>query len=132
MRLTRSILIALGLVALSATLVVAAKPATMPESAAPGLQRAMEKSGHPVPMAPADAGDPDVDVDDADDADEEPAEHPDNHGAAVSEAAHDETPEEFTNHGAYVSSVARDNAGQATAAERAEAGSENRGNGHRP
>jgi hypothetical protein len=51
---------------------------------------------------------------------EEPAEEngdgaeaaePDNHGAAVSEAAQADTPEEFDNHGQYVRSVATDNHG---------------------
>jgi hypothetical protein len=43
--------------------------------------------------------------------------HPDNHGAAVSEAARTTTPDGFSNHGAYVSSIALDNAGQAAAKE---------------
>jgi hypothetical protein len=46
---------------------------------------------------------------------EEESDHPDNHGKAVSEAAHNGPPEgdttEYRNHGEYVSSVARDNHG---------------------
>ncbi len=45
------------------------------------------------------------------------ATHPDNHGAAVSEAARTTTPDGFSNHGAYVSSIALDNSGQAAAKE---------------
>jgi hypothetical protein len=45
------------------------------------------------------------------------ATHPDNHGAAVSEATRTTTLGEFSNHCAYISSIALDNAGQATAKE---------------
>ncbi|HUQ78385.1 MAG TPA: hypothetical protein VM427_05890 [Patescibacteria group bacterium] len=39
------------------------------------------------------------------------ADHPDNHGKLVSEAAQTETPEGYDTHGAWVRSVARDNHG---------------------
>ena len=50
-------------------------------------------------------------------AEDAAGDHPDNHGAAVSEAARGATPADAANHGQYVRTVATDNHGQATSAE---------------
>ncbi len=68
------------------------------------------------------------------DADVETAcEHPENHGKAVSEAAHNGPPAgdetEYRNHGEYVSSVARQNHGQSKKTDPAAAKSKSKG-GH--
>ncbi|HET9345214.1 MAG TPA: hypothetical protein VFO05_05875 [Candidatus Limnocylindrales bacterium] len=121
-RHARGLLVAIAVLVLTAgaALARAADPATgsMPDAASNGLERATEVSGKTVPVAaPAAGADQDEEVDE--NVDEEPAaEHPDNHGAAVSEAAQGATPEEFANHGQYVRSIATDNHGQATSAER--------------
>lgn len=125
-RRVRGLLIALAIVALSAGAAAAARPPfSTPEAAADGLERATEASGIDVPRAgPPEPREPEAD--EPEDEPEEPvaeepeeengegteaAEHPDNHGAAVSEAAQGDAPEEFDNHGQYVRSVATDNHG---------------------
>ncbi len=136
----RALLVAIAVLALSAGAALAGHSAlTTPSAAADGLERAAEAAGKTVPVAgpPADAA-PDEDADqgtdeDADEnveedqpADEAPvdaqaAEHPDNHGKAVSEAAQATTPDGFDNHGQYVKTIATDNHGQDVAAEHAPA-----------
>jgi hypothetical protein len=125
-RHARGLLVAIAILALTAgaALARAADPATgsMPDAASDGLERATELSGNTVPVAaPAAGADEDEAVDenvDVEPADETAAEHPDNHGAGVSDAAQGATPEAFENHGQYVRSVATDNHGQAVSAER--------------
>jgi hypothetical protein len=94
----------------------------MPTAATPGLDRAAEAAGKTVPVRPvaAPAAGADLDRGASESVDAAPldtAEHPDNHGSAVSTAASAETPTGFDNHGQYVKSVATDNHGHATAAE---------------
>jgi hypothetical protein len=121
----RGFLVALAVLALSAGVVLAGRPATAPPAAAAGgLERATEASGQTVPaagQAEDQAPDADEDADEDEPAEDEPgdedaAEHPDNHGALVSAAARGETPEAFDNHGQYVKSVATANHGQEAAA----------------
>ncbi|HYU48304.1 MAG TPA: hypothetical protein VEO91_00030 [Candidatus Limnocylindria bacterium] len=120
MRRIRSLLIALVLLALSAGAVFAFRP--LPSAATDGLSTAGAAAGMSVPArpdAPPAVGSQQPAASD-EDADEdtgpsEQATHPDNHGAAVSEAARAATPDGIANHGVYVSSIALDNAGQATA-----------------
>ena len=122
MHRTHSLLIALGFVAITATVVLGADPT--PEAADAGLTNAAEHAGFTVPVANGfveRAGDEndseDQDLDENEGADlEEPAVHPANHGADVSAVAQDVTLELDGNHGHYVSSVARENHGQAQAA----------------
>lgn len=110
----RTILAALAALALSAGVVLGANP---PAAADHGRSTAADASGMTVPPSPP----PGLEVAAPTPSDEEteepeatespePAEngdHPDNHGAKVSEAAQGETPEGWRNHGAYVSAVAR-------------------------
>jgi hypothetical protein len=91
----RSLALALGALAVTATLVAA-----MPQPATDGLSTAQDHSGQNVPNgAPPSAA---------------PSAQPtDTHGFTVSQAARTATPSGFDNHGAYVSSIAKANAGQA-------------------
>jgi hypothetical protein len=125
-RHARGLFIAVAILALTAGVAFAgaADPAagSMPDAASKGLERATGVSGQPVPLAgPAGAADQDAaeDVDETEPAEDEPnvGDHPDNHGAAVSEAAQGATPADAANHGQYVRTVATDNHGQATSAE---------------
>jgi hypothetical protein len=127
-RHARGLAIAIVTLVLTAGVAIAARPSSAPPPAAStGLDRATDASGMTVPVVPAalpdldDQSEGDVDEPDNEPA-EEPAdaptgEHPDNHGAAVSEAATSDTPDGFDNHGQYVRSVATDNHGQETAAD---------------
>jgi len=124
-RHARGLLIAVAVLALTAGVAFAraAAPATgsMPDAASSGLERATEVSGVSVPVA-APASNEDQDAEETEPAADEPAEdaavdHPDNHGAAVSEAAQGATPADAANHGQYVRTVATDNHGKATSAE---------------
>jgi hypothetical protein len=127
----RALLVAIAVLALSAGAALAGRSAlTMPSASAAGLERAAEAAGKTVPVAgpPAEAA-PVVEADEetgqnvdeeepaGEPAVEEAAEHPDNHGKTVSEAAQATTPDGFDNHGQYVKSVATDNHGQDVAAE---------------
>jgi hypothetical protein len=127
----RALLVAIAVFALSAGVALAGHSAlTMPSAAADGLQRAADAAGKTVPVAgpPAEAPDENTDADADEDTeaaqpaldapvDAQTAEHPDNHGKAVSEAAKATTPGGFDNHGQYVKTVATDNNGQVVAAE---------------
>jgi hypothetical protein len=131
----RALLVAFAVLAISAGAALAGRPAlTPPTAAADGLKRAAEAADKTVPVAgpPADAPDENTDEDADEDtgaaqpAEEAPvdvqaAEHPDNHGKAVSDAAHATTPDGFDNHGQYVKSIATDNHGQDVAADHAPA-----------
>jgi len=119
-RRLRGLLIALAVLAISAGAVLAGR--ALPQFAADGLAQGADASARPVPSAPAvvpTADDEDEAKDegegaapeaeetpDADAPATEASDHPDNHGAVVSEAAKGETPEGWRNHGAYVSAVA--------------------------
>jgi hypothetical protein len=122
-RRMRSLFIALVLLALSASAVLAFRP--LPSAATDGLATAGDAAGMTVPVRPdalpdssrnQDRAEPDTAAG-ADTATGEEATHPDNLGADVSEAARGATPDGFANHGDYVSSIALDNAGQAAAKE---------------
>jgi phage/plasmid primase-like uncharacterized protein len=127
----RALLVAIAVLAISAGVALAGRPAlTPPSAAADGLQRAAEAAGKTVPVAgpPAEAPDEatNENTEETQPAEEAPvdaqaAEHPDNHGKAVSEAAQATTPDGFDNHGQYVKTIATDNHGQDVAAEHAPA-----------
>ena len=131
----RALLVAIAVLALSAGAALAGNSApTMPSAAADGLKRAAEAAGKTVPVAGQPAAAPDENTDESADQDSEAAkpaeaapvdaqgaEHPDNHGKAVSEAATATTPDGFDNHGQYVKTIATDNHGQDVAAEHAPA-----------
>jgi hypothetical protein len=134
----RGLLVALAALALSAGVVLAARPTSVeapPAAAGDGLSTATQASGQDVPVRAAEEGlpepdededtdqvDPEVDEDaDADQA--ASAERPQNHGWFVSEAAKGATPATAANHGAFVAGVARGDAGKpATATAASERG----------
>lgn len=131
----RGLLVALGTLALSAGMVLAARPASVeapPAAAGDGLTRASEAAGKIVPVQPEapavlEADEDATGDDSAPDADAA-GERPQNHGWFVSQAATGATPESADNHGAYVSEVARGDDGKpeaaTAAAERGSAASE--------
>ena len=128
----RGLLVALATLALSAGVVLAARPASVEAPAAAagdGLDRASEAAGKIVPVQPEAPAVPEADEDedldesvpDADeDEDADPTvgdgERPQNHGWFVSEAAKAPTPAGFDNHGAYVSEIAQGDDGKPEAA----------------
>ncbi len=128
MRRLRSPLIALIALALTAGAAFASR--ALPQAASAGLAGAASAAGHAVPVrsdeehGQASGAQQTADQDDNDqDATENAATHPDNHGKTVSEAAHMTDAQiaalgvgTFANHGAYVSSVAKKNSGQTTSA----------------
>jgi hypothetical protein len=121
--------VAIAVLALSAGAALAGHSApTTPAAAADGLKRASEAAGKTVPVAGPPAAAPDEKTDEDADVDAEAAqpaapvdtqaaEHPDNHGKTVSEAATATTPDGFDNHGQYVKTIATDNHGQDVAAD---------------
>ena len=136
LRASRGMLVAIAVLGLTAGIAFAARaanPAThsMPDAAAPGLQRAAEAAGKIVPVAAPETG-----ADENKDATEteapeteapeagapvsapagQPGQHPDNHGADVSAAAQAQTPAGVDNHGQYVRTIAKANHGQTVAA----------------
>jgi hypothetical protein len=123
----RALFVAIAILALSAGAALAGPTTpTTPSAAADGLKRAAEAAGKTVPDVGPPAAAPDENTDEnteeAQPAEEAPvdaqaAEHPDNHGKAVSEAATATTPDGFDNHGQYVKTIATDNHGQDVAAE---------------
>jgi hypothetical protein len=122
----RGLIVAIAVLALTAGVALAARPAALPQAAGGGLERAAAASGQTVPVAgqgeenTPDADEENTDADDAEPLDTpsapEAAEHPDNHGATVSAAARGATPTTFDNHGQYVKSIATVNHGQEHAA----------------
>ena len=115
-RRLRGLVVALAALALTATVVLAARPATAPpEAAQDGLDRASEASGKDLPASPqeepAEAPDADADEEDAEEAAPD-GERAENHGWFVSEAAKGETPDGYKNHGEYVSEIARGDDGK--------------------
>ena len=129
-RRLRSLLIALAVLALSATAALAGKTVLSTphnqvasqheqgdqqaeESEAPDTDEAEAPDGQgtdtsEAPEAPA--------ADESGSTDATAGVHPDNHGKLVSEAAQGATPDGFDNHGAYVRTIAQDNAGHANGA----------------
>lgn len=137
-RRLRSVLIALAVLALSATAVLAGRSALTAPAAPAAAQPAVDddaragEEGKEVeldePTGKDDEGaDEEAGDEGAPDADAETAgEHPDNHGKLVSEAAKTETPAGFDSHGAWVRSVAKDNRGHSDAATSQRADKKNR------
>jgi hypothetical protein len=134
----RGLLVALAALAISAGVVLAARPASVEAPAAAagdGLDRASEAAGKVLPVRPeapaVPEADEDEDVDEsAPDADEEDedadatageGERPQNHGWFVSQAAKGATPASADTHGAYVSEIARGDDGKPEAATAARA-----------
>ena len=103
----RSLLVATGLLVLTAGLAVGHE---LPTAADEGLGTASEAAGKTVPVRPDAPAAPVVEG--AENAAPAAAERKPNHGLSVSEAATAETPDGFDNHGEYVSSVARGDAGK--------------------
>jgi hypothetical protein len=126
----RGLLVALATLALSAGIVLAARPSSFdapPDAAADGLTTATQASGKAVPVRAEEAAAPETDEDeDADqaepeadedeDADPAAGERPQNHGWFVSEAAKGATPESADDHGQFVSDIARGDDGKPEAA----------------
>jgi hypothetical protein len=127
----RGLLVALATLALSAGVVLAARPASVEAPAAAagdGLTRASEAAGKIVPVQPeapaVPEADEDEDVDESvpdaeeedGDADASAGERPQNHGWFVSQAATGATPESADNHGVYVSEIAQGDDGKPEAA----------------
>ena len=121
----RALLIAATALALTAGAALAGHSAlSMPSAATDGLERAAEAAGKTVPVAdPLEEAPPVAQPAVEEPAEEAPAdevaaEHPDNHGKTVSEAAKGPTPETSANHGQYVRTIATANHGQDVAAEK--------------
>ena len=126
----RALFVAVAVLALTAGVVAASHSGlSLPSAAADGLERAAEAAGKTVPVAdPVVVAPPVVQADDEESdedqpsdeapADEVAADHPDNHGKTVSEAATGPTPEGSDTHGQYVRMIATDNHGQEVAAEK--------------
>lgn len=124
----RGLLVALATLALSAGVVLAARPTSVEAPAAAagdGLDRASEAAGKIVPVQPqppavpeadedegVDESVPDADEDEDADASAGNGERPQNHGWFVSQAATGATPASADNHGAYVSEIARGDDGK--------------------
>ena len=125
----RGLLVALATLALSASVVLAARPASVEAPAAAagdGLTRASESAGKIVPVQPEPPAVPEADEDedvdesvpDADEAEGDAdasageGERPQNHGWFVSQAATGATPASADNHGAYLSEIARGDEGK--------------------
>lgn len=133
-RRLRSLLIAVVVLALSATAVFAGRSAVSAPTANVASQQVpagqdVEEDGDEDELDEPENEPADEDLDqdeDAPDADVESAEHPDNHGKLVSEAAQADTPAEFDNHGAYVRTIAKDNHGHSSEAATERAAKKNR------
>ncbi len=132
-RRLRSLLIALAVLAISATVALAGRAAVQaPTSNPTGLQadgtESPEASESDAPEASESDSPEPSESDSPKPTDTTPATagtndtatsvHPDNHGKLVSEAAQGATPTVggFTNHGQYVRTIAQNNAGQAAPA----------------
>jgi hypothetical protein len=126
-RRLRSLLIALAVLALSATAALAGRTVLstphnqVANQTQQGDQQAQESEAPEADESEA----PDNEGADASGAPEAPTTdgtttdtagvHPDNHGLLVSEAAQSATPDGFANHGAYVRTIAQANHGHAGA-----------------
>ena len=108
MQRLRPTLVALAILALSATAVFAAgptRPAFAPGSHQPEASESAEPSEAPEATETAEA------TEAARPSDGAKASHPMNHGCVVSLAAKTATPSGFKNHGQWVSSIAKNNQG---------------------
>ena len=127
----RGLLVALATLALSAGVVLAARPASVEApaaAAADGLTIASQASGKTVPVRADEAAAPAVDANADEDAPEvgeqveggapsaNAGERPQNHGWFVSQAAKGATPATADSHGAFVSTIARSDVGKPEAA----------------
>jgi hypothetical protein len=142
----RGLLVAIATLALSAGVVLAARPATVEApaaAAADGLTTAGAAAGKTVPVQAETPAAPDADEDtdeDAPEVDDEAdadaaADRPQNHGWFVSEAAKAATPAGSENHGQVVATIARSDAGKpdtATAASERGASAAAAGKAHKP
>jgi len=136
----RGLLVALATLALSAGVVLAARPASVEapaDAATDGLTIASQASGKTVPVRADQAAAPVVDEDEDENVDEDvpevgeqaqtdapsanAGERPQNHGWFVSQAAKGATPATAESHGAFVSTIARSDVGKPEAAAAAKA-----------
>ena len=123
-RRLRSLLIALAVLALSATAALAGRSALsapnthVASQTQEGDEQAEENEAPDTDEVEAPETEaPETDEADSPDATDTTAGvHPDNHGLLVSQAAQSPTPDGFDNHGAYVRTIAQDNHGHANAA----------------
>ena len=126
-RRLRSLLIALAVLALSATAALAGRSAlsTPHTQVASQTQEGDEQAQENEAPDTDEVEAPDTEAPETDEADSPDAAdttdttagvHPDNHGLLVSQAAQSPTQDGFDNHGAYVRTIAQDNQGQANAA----------------
>jgi hypothetical protein len=106
----RPTLIALAILALSATVVFAAAPGR-PASAPGSHQPRASESAEPTERAEATEKTEATKAAEPSNGAQAEASHPVNHGCVVSLAAKTATPSGFKNHGQWVSSIAKDNHG---------------------
>jgi hypothetical protein len=112
-RRLRSLLIALAVLALSATAALAGRGVLSNQHGQAASQTGQGDGQAEESEAPETEG---ADAPETDTPDAASGEHPDNHGKLVSEAAQSPTPDGFDNHGAYVKTIAQDNGGKPAAA----------------
>lgn len=112
----RSFLIAIAVLAISATVALAGRPSVSQQTT---LTADRVESPEPSESAdPSESPDPSESAEPSDAPDASDAStgastgHPDNHGKLVSEAAHASTPPGYANHGAYVRTIAQNNHGR--------------------
>ena len=123
-RRLRSLLIALAVLALSATAALAGRSAlSTPHTQVAGQTQEGDEQAEENEAPDTDEAEaPDTEApetDEADSPDTTAGVHPDNHGLLVSQAAQSPTPDGFDNPGAYVRTIANDNQGNAAAAKQA-------------
>ena len=124
-RRLRSLLIALAVLALSATVTLAGRTVlSVPHDQVATQNQGDEQTEASESPEPSESDAPDAseapdaakapespDPSETDSADGATGVHPDNHGKLVSEAAQGPTPAGFDNHGAYVRTIAQNNHG---------------------
>jgi hypothetical protein len=118
-RRLRSLLIALAVLALSATAALAGRTvlSTPHNQVANQNEQGDEQAEGSEAPDPSEADAPESpDPSETDTTDAAAGVHPDNHGKLVSEAGQGATPNGFANHGAYVRTIAQQNAGNPGAA----------------
>jgi hypothetical protein len=118
-RRLRSLLIALAVLALSATAALAGRTvlSTPHNQVANQNEQGDEQAEGSEAPDPSEADAPESpDPSETDTTDAAAGVHPDNHGKLVSEAGQGATPNGFANHGAYVRTIAQQKAGNPGAA----------------